>query len=214
MAAGGPPRAGGLAYWAFDDAPNSGGVVNGDTVDRFAGHHLAQTASPSFIPSAQHGHAAVRFNGSSQQLKYATGFTRSNTHIWTVHKLVAWVNNGAIWSNTGSVDAVAGGPNSVTPDLGMYASSWAGTNSGLAVGTYGIVQWVSNGASSSTTVNGGTTQTINPGTQPFAGAFYLGGFNGASFCNVEIAAALVYDPTATGYSASAVLAALKARYGL
>lgn len=203
-----------LFDWNADNAPSLAGVMTGNLIDTIAGKALAPTLSPLVIAGAVNGHAGIRFNGSTQQLATTTSVVVALPfEVWTVQKIILWVNNGAIWSGAGGSDACAYGANGSTPGLGMYAgTAWSGSNVDLAVGTYGIVRTVVNGASSTISVNNGTVVGSNPGNNSFNGTFYLGAFNGGSFLNCEVSRLLIVNPNATGYNSNSLYLTLAKDY--
>ena len=214
-----------LFQFLADDAPNNGSNVTGNLTDH---NGSATTMNPTGTPifdanvlTALDGskHSALKGNGSSMYFSSSATITHANPieHV-TVEKTNTRVNNAAMIGHGGGGGAFLG-PNSASPGLGTYAGhAWVISNTDLAVGAFGIVRWVLNGASTSITVANGTPATGNPGADSAAGTMYWMSNNGASYWTGEIAADVIIDPTATsfgiGYTYSILEAALHRDFGV
>lgn len=205
---GGPvlPTAGVLNYWVADDAPNSGGHVSGNWLDRIASAALAPQSSPAWAASQTNGHAAVTTDGAASYLVNSTVAKAQAVEVWLVMKQITWNNAGAgyILSSDGGNTVIA--QSGTTPQIATYAGASEDCNNGnLAVGSWGIVRAVLNGASSEIQVDNGSPVTGTPGTNGLSGGINIGAQPGGGlFSNIATAAITIIDPTAGGYSATAL----------
>lgn len=210
------PTTGFIADW------NADVVSNGDLnwLDSFASINMQAFGTVYAVNSgAINGHKEVVFNGSTNGGNTVGTITQAiPLEIWTIHKVITWTLNGAIWAGTGGADAIAMGPNGTTPQLGAYMGGgvWSTNNNGdLAVGTYGLCQTVVNGNLSTLTINNGSPITLLPaGSNNLNGSFYFGNYAGSSVLNCAISRCIILNPGAGGYSASALRTALMSNYGL
>lgn len=127
----------------------------------------------------------ILFDGSTDYLK-AVAFTLVQPEfIYIVVKQVAWSINKKVFdgdvANSGALQM-----GTSTPNLIGRAGSSGDLNGDLAVGTFGIVRLLFNGASSTLQVDEGTVITSDNGTDDMSG-FTLGASGGLSaLSNIEV----------------------------
>jgi lysophospholipase L1-like esterase len=208
----GLPSAGILADWKSESAPNAAGVMTGTMTDSIGQKALAPTGSPVFTSSVMGwGHASIRFDGSTSYMLNATLSHAQPLECWIVVKLIAWVQNHYVVGGVGPTLITQG---TVTPHLALYAGTGITPEIAVPLGSFAIVRGFWNGASSLIYVNGvAATSAANSGTNAFGPGFGVAAYTDASGkSNIEIARLLFVDPSASGYSAAALLAALERDY--
>lgn len=108
------------------------------------------------------GSASLLFDGAAQYLKTGAFTLNQPISYYLVIKQISWTFAEAILDgqtlNSGSI-----GQFDVTPKLNLYSGAGGVMNGELAVGAWGTVQAVLNGASSSVGVNSGAAVTGNAG---------------------------------------------------
>lgn len=106
--------------------------------------------------------------------------------IYIVFKQVTWSANDIIFDGIGSLNRMIFQQFVSSPNLIIYAPSGGVQNSDLAVDTFGIARALFNSTSSELTINEGSTQTGNVGTNN-ANGFTLGSrYGGASYSNIQV----------------------------
>ena len=216
--------AGMLFDWNSDNAPHSGTNVSGSLVDSIASNALAiYMGTPTFTANAINGHASINFidsgSGNTTSMMRSSNITRAQPFaVWAVHKLNTWTADKLLYTFDiqGSVShGVECHTSSPTIEMTGFNPVAALSSSALAVGAWGLLEGVWNGASSSLTINGGTPATGTVSGNAIALGMWWGGYNGgASGAPCSIARTILADPSATGYSESNYTAAMKAMYGL
>lgn len=149
----------------------------------------------------------ILFNGTSHFLKTPafalvqpyTRYLRIKQITWTLSDVLCDGNtadSGDIWTP------------GVTPGIALYAGSSAASNGALAVGAWGSVAAVFNGASSSLKVDQTAATTGNPGAAS-AGGLTLGAqASGAGPANIQVAEEIVYSVAHDAAAQAAVIAYL------
>lgn len=153
--------------------------------------------SPTMVANATPKRDAVRFNGTTQYGIATIGLTQPYT-IYLVMKQVSWTLNDRVFADKDvalrSLLSQAG----TTPNMEMF--SGLNTNPDLAVGDYGIITCVFNGASSKIRTNLSAEVTGNSGTNSATGITLAAYYNQSQPSNIEVAYIVVRtgaDNTAT-----------------
>lgn len=151
------------------------------------GRHLLQ-ATGTNQPSLQ-ADGSILFDGVDNFLKCAAFTLNQPETVYILVNQVTWTGNDIIFDG----DADGGGQlfqRTVTPTIALFAGTSSANNTGLAVGTYGAVVAVFNGASSLLQVNNGTPSTGDAGANNLSG-FTLGS-NGVTFSNIQVKEAILF----------------------
>jgi hypothetical protein len=182
------------------------------------------------IGSSYNGHGSVRFNGTTQFLQSASLLSNlisaSAFSLYLVVKPISFVHAGS-YGSFALIDTVVGDSNDYM--VGGFDSSNGGESS-IAVydGSYKKVRIVTGNAlqilslrlGSGTlraSINGGADSTTATGNvQNLTNVVQLGRgtSSGSSFANVDLAAAYAYSSDHTGSNDSAIISALRAKYGI
>lgn len=207
--------AGIVAYWNSDNATNNGTTVTGTDSDMVGAKTLSPTNAPTWTANAVGGHAAVSYNGTTQDRQNTTLTLAQPYARFAVTQQVSSVAFAYFFGGTDGQPSVldqqgAGGGNTIS----LYAGAGPViANVDLPFGTWGIAQSVFNGASSSITVGDGTALTGNAGTHGFTSGFGEGAFSDHTGNSAtKVAASVFANAAATGYSAARILAALQRDY--
>ena len=154
--------------------------------------HLKQ-ATATNQPAVQ-SDLSILFDGSDNFMKCDAFTLNQPETVYLLGKQVTW-SSGDYWCD-GNIDArmiIQQTNLGASPQLRLFAGLGTGSNSDLAVDTYGVIAAVFNGASSVLQVNKGTAVTGNVGANNAAG-FTLGASGGvvAGFSNIRIKEVLLY----------------------
>lgn len=151
--------------------------------------HLLQ-ATGANQPNVQ-GDGTVLFNGSSGYLKCAAFTLNQPYTVYLRIKQVSWVMSSRLFDGN-AVNSGLLQQHGTTPGLKAYAGADSAQNDDLAVGVWGSVCVVFNGASSVIQVGAGAAVTSNAGGSA-AGGWTLGASAGGSlFSNIQVAEAILY----------------------
>lgn len=154
------------------------------------GRHLKQGTGAN-QPALQ-GDNTILFDGSAHYLKCDAFTLNQPTTIYILFKQVSWTANDVVYDgNTVNVQLLW--QRTASPGMMIYAGTNSSVNNNLAVGTYGSVAAVYNGANGVFQINNTTPLTGNYGAVNAAG-FTLGatGTPVASFGNIQVKEVIIY----------------------
>lgn len=157
--------------------------------------------------------SGVLFNGLDDFMKCVAFTLTQPETIYIIFRQVTWSNNRVILDGntelSGSINQT-----STTPALRSNAGSFvASANNSLAVGVWGIVRAVFNGASSSFQIDKTTQQTGDGGSNNMGG-FTLGAHGGdTNWSNIEVKEVVVRDSADTAAEQLSVYNYLADKYG-
>ena len=218
----------GLQLWLKADAglwqDSVGGtpaVADGDVVgaweDQSGQSNDASQATTSKKPLLKtgivNGRDVVRFDGADDWLKTGS-FARSQpSHVFAVIQQISWTGEDRLWDSVSAVNGLMAYQWSVSPGLKMYSGAGLGDNSGLAIGTFGVLSCLYNGASSVLRING-NEQTGNAGANAGNG-ITLGAAQVLTVSmNGDFAELLVYDAALSTADRQAMETYLNARFAV
>jgi len=139
---------------------------------------------------------AIDFNGTMNRMRLTGGFTFAQPEtIYLVARWDSWTINDTMIDGE-VVNALALIQHDATPKMRLFAGSFAADNTDLAVGNWGIISVVFNGANSSIRVNNNTETTGNPGSINANGLTLGSRRNGSSYGAFRICRLIGYDTTA------------------
>lgn len=172
--------------------------------------HLKQATLGS-QPALQ-GDNSILFDGVDDFLKCDAFTLNQPFTVYIPFKQISWASADYVMDgNTNSTAAILQRFSGASPQLEMYAGTNFGNDSGLPIGTYGVVVAVFNGANSFFGINLGAGASGGAGAQNAAG-FTLGarGSGGSSFCNIQVKGdILVYTGTHDASTRALVVAYLQ-----
>lgn len=203
------------AHWAPKRFPGDvtvTGLGASSVLDRSGNSNALLQGTDAKRPALQ-GDGTILFNGTSHFLK-CNAFTLVQPEtIYLVFKQVSWTDADHICN--GDSANVALFQSGFTPRLSMFAGSSTGNNTNLAVGTYGVVAAVFNGASSLTQVNNTAPSTGNAGASN-PGGFTLGANNGGggAWSNIQFAEGIVFPQAHDAATRAMLISALLSAHGL
>lgn len=186
-------------------------------VDQKNAYDITMVGTPTIVDNAVNGHDAVRFDGVSQcgnnshiGLLIAQPYT-----IYLVLKQITLTDNDRIIGMKGNNLALLR-QESTGSTLLLYAGGSGIQNNQLAVGNYGIITTVWNGATSTFRINNNTAITGSIGSEVGSGGFYLcAGYTGlAQFANCEVAYMVVRSGADDTPTQDNFIEYLKNRFGL
>ena len=184
-----------LAYYDGDV-----GLTTAGWEDQFSTHDIVFTNSPTIVTGASPTRDAVRFNGTDESGVIATPTTNQPYTIYIVVNSVSWASNDVVFD-----DGVVTGTKRLyqatsSPNLNFFTEAVVSGNPDLAIGTWGVMTVVVNGASSELRTNLEAAVTSNQGTTNSAG-ITIAARTGNSFNgNIECAYLIIRtgaDATAT-----------------
>jgi hypothetical protein len=172
------------------------------------------TKRPALKLNIQNGLPVVRFDGVSDFLQTVSFSFSQPAHVFLALQLRSWGSTNRFMDGT-TTDQVVIAQINASPELDLYdGSAFTCGNTGLAVGTFGTLSVLHNGASSELRVNGGTAATGNPGSNGCTAGLTLGSrWDGALVCAVDIGELLVYAPSLSTSQRQQVEQYLRTRWG-
>jgi len=149
------------------------------------------TGAPNSLPS-------VWFNGTTQGLQSAL-FTAipHPYHTIGVYKFRTWASNGILFG-LGTTGFVWIQMQTITPEFAAYAGVSTSRSADLAVDTYGIVEILFNGASSTIIVDGGTPVTGNTGSNTMGQITFAARQSGGNNSALEVGGMTICSDEITG----------------
>ncbi len=136
---------------------------------------------------------SLLFDGVDDVMK-PTGFTLNQpVSVYLLMKQVTWTADDFIIDGD-TQDTMVIYQNLTTPRLRAYAGAFSAENANLAVGAYGVVQGVFNGASSVLQVDATTAITGNFGaTNPGGITLGAGGSSAIGWSNIQVKEVIVFN---------------------
>jgi hypothetical protein len=176
------------------------------------GHPLVQGIAAS-RPAYTLG-AGLTFDGTADFLKATAWTLNQPTTVYMIVQQVSWTDFDYLFDgNTVSSGAIRQSP--ATPSLQVIAGSGVATNTNLAIGAYGVVAAVFNGASSSLKVNNTAETTGNPGAGNMGG-FTLGasGDTVSTFANIIVKEAAIFSTAHDATTRDRIIRYMAAKAGI
>jgi hypothetical protein len=172
------------------------------------GRHLLQ-ATDAQRPALQTDRT-ILFDGVAHNLKSAVFTLNQPTTYYLLFKQVTWTSSDYIVDgdliNTGVLAQTNGG---VSPGLQLYAGSGVGSNTDLALDTYGVAACVFNGASSVLQINNGTPLTGDAGAGNMGGvSLGKAGTGAGAHANVRVKELIVFSQAHNAAQRALVIAYL------
>ena len=151
------------------------------------------------------------FDGTASYMTANVPLAASTVYI--VGKQVSWTVNDTMFA--GNVNGINIYQVTSSPTIGLFAGSAACANSDLAVGSFGILSAVFNGAGSSLTVNNGTPSTGNAGT-PNETTVTLGaaGGGGSNWANIIVKEIIAFPAAHDAATRAQIQSYLNSKYGV
>lgn len=199
-------------------AAKATGVALGATVSSWkdsagSGTTLVPVASSAPTLADNQGIRSVLFNGTNQGLQQSVSMT--NPHSLVLVSNVVAPNTTATTTQSGSFVTAGVDAGRVQTSLaGLYVNAGTGVQvgTGLNVTGWRVIVVSFNGASTVVNVNG-TEYTVSAGSLPRA-VFTLGFERGASWSNVAVAEAILYNGALDSTQRAALVSGLRAEYGI
>jgi len=157
--------------------------------------------------------SGVLFDGVDNYMKTAAFTLEQPEFIYMVVKQVSWTVNDYFFDGDGNASGIVQ-QIGTTPNTVAYAGTLSSQNSNLAVGTYGIIRILLNGASSTFQVNETTQITGNFGANDMGG-FTLGGRAAGDFnSNIEVKEIIIRKTSDSANSEASIYAYLSDKYSI
>lgn len=158
------------------------------------------------------GSAQILFDGSAHTMEAAFTLAQPCTMVGVI-KQVTWTNNDYMWDGA-TVNTAAVYQNATTPRLRQYGGADGTQNADLAVGAWGVVSSVFDGASSRLQVNLNSPVTSNPiGATPNGIQIGSAG-NGGSYGNVSFKSFAVCNSALPQTRLNQLVAAMARQHGI
>jgi len=203
-----------VSWWRAQDEPT--GVMSSWTDLSGNGNHLTQaTAAKKPINTASqiNGKAAVIFDGVDDFLQ-ATFTLNQPTEVWLVFKQISWTSIDRVFDGAPGINTMSLEQQTASGTVGLRCPTQSVTNSDATVGAFSVAQCLFDGASSTLTIDNGTTATGNPGTNN-AGGFTLGAYGSGTgrYGNVAIADIFILSAASAAAEKTDIYTYLNAQYG-
>lgn len=212
-----PSQIAGLELWL--DANKITGLDDGDPLTTWSdqsgnGNDVTQSTSakkPTYKTSIINGRSIVRFDGTDDYLK-ASAFTLVQPeHLFIVLKVLGGSTNDVIHDGN-TLDRMVGQQRSAVKNYNQYAGNFG------AVVTLGddfrIINSLFNGASSNVSLDGGSDNTGDVGSNDAAGFSLGANGNEAAHSQIDVAEFLIYSVELSITNQGRVERYLGARYGI
>ena len=186
--------------------------TNGTTATMSTGEVWTLNSSGAY-PATIVKSSQILFGGVDEYLKTASFSINPPLSIYIVCKQVTWTSNDVIYSGTNIyMHQKVGG---ASPQISASAGTSSSVNSNLAVGSYGIVTTVFNGAGSVLQVNNTTAVTGDFGSGGISGGFWLGDYYSLGIpSNIIVKEVIIFSAAHTAAQRAVVQAYLAARHGI
>lgn len=150
---------------------------------------------PLYKTNIQNGKSVARFDGSNDSLQ-AAAFALT-APVWEVIVVCqrAWTINRNVCSEGTAGKEMQLYMQTASPRVTMYETANGPTTTQLAVGSFGIVEMVWNGASSLIRVNNNSDITGNPGSHAIDGFTLSAGVGGAAQSQTDAGEVLIWSNT-------------------
>jgi len=174
------------------------------------GHHLVQlTGADQMLWSA----TGVLGDGVSEFMKTATFTFEQPEMIYMVVKQVSWANVDRLVDGDVN-DSMLIYQNSSTPKLDVSAGTPSAHNSNLAVGDWGIIRVLFNGANSTFQINETVALTGDYGASDANGFTLASRNSGSNVANIEVKEIIARKSADTATDQDIIYNYLKTKYGL
>lgn len=200
--AGFVPSGSPAGWWAADQIT---GLSDGDPVGTWPdlsgnNNHLVQAvgaSKPTYKTGIQNGLPILRFDGLNDFIGPATFAMTQPETVFVVLKQTTWTLDDA--PIDGSTMYMILAQRATTPRFSIYGAAWGCENSALAIGSFGILTALWNGASSYIRINGGNQVTGNAGAGFDGGGIMAGRRHdvGAFYFDGDIAEIVAYNSNET-----------------
>lgn len=170
---------------------------------------------PTLTAGQINGRPALVFDGVNDSLAVSFALTQPTT-VFIVFSQISWTNFDMVFDGGAVSNDMSLQQATASPGLAIRAGGAAAAlNNNLAVGTFGLVTSIFDGASSLIQVNSTAATTGNPGTNAGAGLRVgVRGAGGANFGNISVAEIIVMAATATAAERVAVRSYSQALYNV
>lgn len=158
----------------------------------------------------------LTFDGSNDALGFGTFTLNQPAIFFLAMQQISWTANDYFMDGgTDSSTVIEQRATGVSPEIGIYAGSRAGADTGLAVGSFGILVAGFNGADSVLQTNLNSPATINPGSQN-AGGITLGANapQTAAFAHFALKGFCYANTALTAAQINQTVQAMARRYGI
>jgi hypothetical protein len=193
------------------DSANLIALYNGDSLNPFVqiiwvddstnAFDLTLVGAPTRINGAINGHAALRFDGVSQEAQQAIISLSQPTTIYFVIKQITWTIGRRLFAAGLADDVLTVRVEAISPELFLFAGAGGlFTNPNIPLNTYDILTVIFNGANSVIRTNDNAGVIGNGGANNPAVGLNLASRGGIDFGNQEIAYLIIRsaaDSTAT-----------------
>jgi hypothetical protein len=208
----------GPAVWCrFNQGITSAGGFVSQWADKSGNlRHLKQPAGTQQPVLESDG--SIRFPGVDEFLACdAFGINQPET-VYLLCKEITWIDSGPLTDgstlNSMLIQQTSGGSGGVSPQLRLFAGSGTSSNTDLAIGDWGVISAVFNGAASILQINNSAPLTGDAGANN-AGGFTVGSTaTGTGFSNIQVKEVVLFQGAHDAASRSAVIAHLATVGGL
>lgn len=170
---------------------SAGGLVSQWGDQSGQGNHLKQ-ATGTNQPALQ-ADGSVLFDGVDNFMQCDAFTLNQPITGYMLAKQVAWLSGARMLDGNSAVSGVLF-QDTVSPRVSLNAGSSGGSINTWSVGTYGVVSWVINGASSSIQHNNNAPGTGNAGAGNMGGfTFGTDGLPGTNFVNIQAREIVLYS---------------------
>jgi hypothetical protein len=166
-------------------------------------------AKPAQIVGSQQ----ILFDGVAHCLKASAFATNQPLSVLLAVKQITWTNQDYLVDGN-TTNEILIYQNSASPNLNIYAGNTVAANTGLVVGSYGVVAARINGASSSLQVNLNAPSTGDAGANNLAG-LTLGASGGAvNFANIAVKSAALLNSSPSNARMNQLITAMARQSGI
>lgn len=205
---GGPGLVAGLkpvAWWKFGvGLTDDGGGLCSLWADQ-SGNGRNLTAATTARPTIQ-ADKSLLFDGVANVMKTAAFTVAAPFTIYVLMRQVSWTSGRILIDGDGATIQGRISQSGVSPALVANGGTALASNSNLAVGTYGVLAFVVNGASSSFQVNNTSATAGNAGSNSLA-AFTMGAAgNSTNFSNIQVKEGVIFG---AGHDANTIFRVIR-----
>lgn len=176
-----------------------------------SGHDLTQSTATKY---PVWGAGGVTFDGVNDFMSTATFTYAQPESIWLVIKQVSWSFNSTFLDGYDK-DKMLLRQRGSTPGVAVYSGgSYSSTSNDLAVGSFGIIRIVFDGASSRLVIDGNTPITGNFGTATPSGIMVGSSAGTSNFSNITIKEMIFRKAGYNSTDDTNIYNYLKTKYGL
>lgn len=191
------PTTGLVHHWLPDTGVTESGGLVSQWADQVGSRDFAEaTNKPTLVASQIDGYSSIRFDGTNDRLNDTSGNFTQPLHVFIVMNQISFTSGDVIFGESGNVNNPDLKQEGASPNLSGPGST--PDNADCTVGTWHLVDWYCDGASSEITVDGGTAATGGTVSSAFTGGLALANRGGTAFGNVEFAEIAIYSSQQTG----------------